>query len=192
MCIRPYSDYVSNEIRMKGEWSECRELLKVWKASNHGKSSLFVDIGANIGSCSLLLASEGAKVLSFEPIPSNLFYFTSSIMRNNQFDIQLYPFGLGNVPINNVLMFSEPHNRGNSVVSKPLPVDSKGMSIMETHNVTIQISTLDDILFPQLNVSIDLIKLDVQGYEVNVLKGGKSILSSGFVKYIYFEMAPKF
>jgi FkbM family methyltransferase len=51
--------------------------------------------------------------------------------------------------------------------------------------IKIKISTLDNSIPKDLY--IDFIKVDVEGYELNVIKGMKDILESGRVKFIQFE-----
>ena len=89
MCLRQYDDLISHEIRVHGVWDDCFPLIHMWKntlkssANEYSKiDSFFVDVGANIGSCSLMMAAAGVKVIAFEPSPSNLFYFSQSILAN--------------------------------------------------------------------------------------------------------------
>ena len=59
-------------------------------------SGAFVDIGANIGYYSLLIASLNRKVYAFEPSHLNYTLFKKSIIKNNLSKyIKLYTFGLG-------------------------------------------------------------------------------------------------
>ena len=47
---------------------DCTILPKLWgPRTPHHPKQLFVDIGANLGSCSLVMSAHGAHVLSFEP-----------------------------------------------------------------------------------------------------------------------------
>ena len=98
-CLRPYPDKLSDEIRRSGHWSDCDALVELWRSSSQGRTAdLFVDAGANIGSCSLLMLAEGARTVAFEPLPANLFYFTSAILSNSMAfrrRLTLYPVGLG-------------------------------------------------------------------------------------------------
>lgn len=124
MCIRPFSDVVSNVIRLQGRWIECDELLTEWQTNvaTHRNDSIFVDVGANIGSCTLLLSSNGVRSCSFEPSASNLFYFTSSLFHgpaSTRALTEVYPIALGEHRAVSTL-FSQAGNLGNSVVGKPV------------------------------------------------------------------------
>jgi FkbM family methyltransferase len=175
-CLRQSNtDILSKFVRQHGSWEECNPLQHLWKQSNTHRSpisrnnSVFVDVGGNIGSCSLLMAAMGVNVLSFEPLPSNLFYFTRSIKLNVATGlfpsnlIKLYPLGVGNIT-QSVTMYSQPINPGNSVVNLTVPeYDSPGnYKVMHDNNFTINIIRLDDILWPDRSIpppQIDLMKV---------------------------------
>lgn len=176
MCLRHSKiDILSNVVRQHGSWPECNPLQHLWKQSNSRKSqilknnTIFVDVGGNIGSCSLFMAALGVNVLSFEPLPSNLFYFTQSVRSNIATGlfpidrIKIYPFGVGNVT-ESVMMYSQPNNPGNSVVNITVPeYDHPGnFEIMHDNNFTISIIRLDDVLWPDRKSpppQIDLMKV---------------------------------
>lgn len=175
-CLRiSNTDILSNFVRQYGSWEECNPLKHLWKQSNAHRplnsknNSIFVDVGGNIGSCSLLMAAMGVNVLSFEPLPSNLFYFTRSVKSNVATGlfptgiIKLYPFGVGNIT-QSVTMYSQPINPGNSVVNLTVPeYDSpENFKVMHDNNFTINIIRLDDILWPDRSIpppQIDLMKV---------------------------------
>ncbi len=96
-CLRPYPDIVSSVIKHAGYWHECSPLATLWQRRKEPKGSIFVDAGANIGSCTLLMLAIGAATHSFEPMPANLFYLRESIARNPKFsaEFNLHPCGLG-------------------------------------------------------------------------------------------------
>jgi FkbM family methyltransferase len=81
-----------------------------------------------------------------------------------------------------------------------LPTDSRGDGLWGdgylTTQATVQVSaiTLDDYCRSNGIESIDILKLDVQGYELNVLRGARSMLEAGRVKLIYLEiiLAPSY
>lgn len=73
ICLRK-NGLISNHIRRYGEFTQCNALFKLWEnGDKESKNDIFVDVGANIGSCSLLMAASGINVVAFEPVPSNLF-----------------------------------------------------------------------------------------------------------------------
>ena len=80
---------VDKRILNQGQWSECAlsaELLpppashlspQHWHAA--GSGCIVIDLGANIGACTLLFASMGHRVIAVEPEPSNLLMLHASL-----------------------------------------------------------------------------------------------------------------
>ena len=107
LCVRPWKDLISDTIKSRQRWSECDELVNMWQHSTpsvgpHGRG-IFVDIGANIGACSLaMLQMTNATVLAVEPSPANLFFLTSSLRAAAAVQpdiarrVAVLPFALGN------------------------------------------------------------------------------------------------
>ena len=78
--LRTYRDTLSLELQRRGYLEDCLTLYKI--AQQIDGDGLFIDVGANIGACSLLLASGGMRTLAFEPMPGNLHYLTKSLLVN--------------------------------------------------------------------------------------------------------------
>ena len=135
------------------------------------KPKVFVDVGAHIGRFSIILANQGSKVISVEPSKENLRQLNKNIRLNNlQNEIKILDVGCSDKRGVNTLYFI-PHNEGLSSFEK------KEGAIKET----IKIERLDN-LCKKLNLNskfIDVIKVDVEGFELNVLKGASKILKTG-------------
>ena len=56
------------------------------------------------------------------------------------------------------------------------------------NNLNIKIMTLDQYVNLNKIKKIDILKIDVQGYEINVLKGAKKSLKKGMIKFIELEI----
>jgi FkbM family methyltransferase len=68
------------------------------EAQQNDPEGIFVDVGANIGACTLLMAAYGHKTVGFEPSSANFFYLVSSVLANPKKirdNIVLYQMGLG-------------------------------------------------------------------------------------------------
>ena len=64
-----------------------------------------------------------------------------------------------------------------------------GDGLLDTIETTdINVTTIDDFAVAQNIQEIDILKIDVQGYEFNVLEGAKNFLSKDAVKVIYMEI----
>ncbi len=154
-------------------------LLDMWR---DGSFDVFVDAGANIGTCSLVMGYHGIPTYSFEPNPQNLFYFNQSLLANPAFTIGLYPMGLG-ATSQKLPIFMEPGNAGNSVLNKPIHTRR-----ISTPSHIVEITTLDQMtaLRPWKRI---LLKMDVQGFEERALRGATGLLKRGAIKAIKTEVA---
>ncbi len=132
-----------------------------------------IDIGANIGATTLNLAKKvgaNGKVFSFEPSPYNYQLASQNISLNNFDNIQLINQGLGNEKTTAFLYNVNKNNRG---MQRLLKDNGENNSYEKT---AVQIDTLDSSM---KNFSISapsFIKIDVEGYEYNVLVGGSETI----------------
>ncbi|HRN93192.1 MAG TPA: FkbM family methyltransferase [Chitinophagales bacterium] len=132
----------------------------------------FIDVGANIGFVSLAAAkfcSQG-KVFSFEANPDTFKILEENIRLNNFKNIQPYSMGLGSEKsVLKIFPNTLKNNRGGaSMVQSDLNKDEVG--------VEVAIDKLDNVL--DGNTTISMMKIDVEGFEMEVLKGATALLSS--------------
>lgn len=189
-CIRPYKDTISQHIWRHGIWPDCVQLVDTWPNIRQPRSQRFLDAGANIGSCTLLMAAvyPNIRILAFEPSPSNLFYFTRSLERNPSINkrVTLYPVGLSDTFTSHRL-YEQPGNAGNSVMDAQVKWSSAHPLYRDVHVVR-----LDSILWSAAQQRVRLMKMDVQGFEVKLLNGMGELLPGHAVGCVQFEAAPIF
>jgi len=147
---------------------------------------LYVDIGANIGTCLLqmIARTDVPHTLAFEPNPANLFYLTNSMLATPGAadKCSLYPDALGATSEEHVI-YQEPGNAGNTVLDHPIHANAKPVGKVITR-------ALDDVLMQNgRSPYIHLLKIDAQGYEVQILRGASKLLSSRAVNAVKFELA---
>lgn len=154
-------------------------LLRDLIRKNKGEG-VFLDIGANIGVFSLFMSRHAAVVHSFEPYA----YVRSSLERNivlNSIDnITVHPIALGKT--NEELQYYAPtgFNRGTgSFVDSHETLNNKAFKKM-------YVKEADSYLADYGIGSIDLIKMDVEGFEINILAGLKKTLAT-FRPVIFME-----
>lgn len=143
-----------------------------------------IDAGANVGYMSVLLSSAiGSRgtLLSFEPHPQ-LFEVLRANVRSARSAsagaTELYNVALGDAA-------------GTARLVMPSQfAENDGISYIGRGDVTagagidVPVSTLDDVLAAR---SATLLKLDVEGYELQVLTGTTSALSERRIRHIVFE-----
>ncbi|GMH37844.1 hypothetical protein BSKO_05728 [Bryopsis sp. KO-2023] len=194
-------DIVSKSIKDYGSWelATSREFIKAMnehytrlKANDSGiekKDVKFLDIGANIGWYSILIASMGFGVISVEPMLTNLKGFKHSICENNLQDlITIHETALSEEPIMCKLV-SITYNVGDGTIvcgDDWSSSDPAHPTYVFRQNVTF--SRLDDLISESENIG--LVKMDVEGYEAHVVGGGPKTLLHGGVPKIMSEWGP--
>jgi FkbM family methyltransferase len=195
MCLYPRTEdrWVSGLIETKGKWGNCDTLTRRLKGSDRDadtKGMVYMDVGANIGSCVVqILATTDAKVVAFEPNPKNLFRLTSTLMNlpeQMKNRVTLFPVALGSEPSGSATIVSNPNNAGNTQVVQASSTSAEELGVagatVATHNIPVE--RMDDLLSKDLKV--DLLKLDVQGFECFVLAGMEAVLRN--TRKIFFEV----
>lgn len=174
------NDFISNYIRKEGNWYDCISLLHLWN-NLPGKNEIdfFLDIGANIGICSMNFIDIGVKTISIEPLPDNVNLYTKSLLINPHMlnNVELYPYGVGQNDSTSVMKIQRGNWGGSSFLS-----NVKGF-----RSYFVSITTLDKILSKFLG-KIHLACLDVEGYEYNVLLGANNTLQKKLVRHFLMEM----
>eukprot|EP00978_Attheya_sp_CCMP212_P008102 scaffold18862_cov55-Attheya_sp.AAC.1 len=173
MCVHAFRDYVSGSIRRNKRWSDCNLLPVLWNAShvNQTDQSVYVEIGANIGSCVMeMLLGTNATIVAFEPHPMNLFNLKKTVAgldRKYQDRLRLFPIGLGDAKATNTI-YSADNNMGNSVIGKVIK-DTATQSFSEALQFEIYVEKMSDILSSDADVK--LMKIDAQGFECKIVDG---------------------
>jgi FkbM family methyltransferase len=143
-----------------------------------------IDVGANQGQFALAAAwcFPNARVFSFEPVPSTVAVLVRNTRRNPR--ITVCPVALG--ATDGELSFFE---SAYSHASSALPVHENQRRIWpETakgRGINVPVRRLDSWDFQGPLAGPVLLKLDVQGYECEVLKGAAGLLPK--VDYLVFE-----
>ncbi|KAL3759052.1 hypothetical protein ACHAWU_008661 [Discostella pseudostelligera] len=168
MCVHD-DDAVSNSIKGNKRWSDCDILPVLWN-NGSAESYVYVEIGANIGSCLMeMLLSTNASIIAFEPHPMNLYNIkkTVSLLGESYQDrLTLFPLGLGNASATSTI-YSATGNMGNSgkVIS-----DHPGQVFDQKNQFTVHVERLDSILAAS-KMKIGLMKMDAQGFECRIVEG---------------------
>lgn len=132
-----------------------------------------IDVGANMGSLTIAAAvyvGEKGKVLSFEPSPKFANITTQNVSLNQFSDrVSVHPVALG-------------ADTGTVYLNESSADDTT--NYIATGGTKVKQATLDS--FTAELSSIDFLKIDVEGYELEVLKGATVTLDKTKVLYIEF------
>ena len=130
------------------------------------KASTCIDIGANIGLYTCLAAAQGKHVVAIEPLSVNLTALYRNLLCNSFLDIEVFPVGLsGKAGIKRLFG----GNTGASFVPGWAGASDK-------RNELVPVSTLDLIVQTRFDGQALLIKMDVEGFEYEVLLGAEHTL----------------
>ena len=145
---------------------------------NISNGDLVMDIGANIGYFTLIMAKgikENGKVFSFEPEPKNFELLKKNVEINNYSNVILEKKAIGNKTGIAKLYLAD---RKNNIFHSGMHRIFRSDLVSQISNpVSINIIKLDDYLQDLKFIKkIRLIKIDVEGAEFDVLKGMSKIL----------------
>ena len=116
-----------------------------------------VDIGANVGLWSRDLAVKFARVIAIEPVVE----FQECLKRNVPMEnIEVWPIALGTEDTSIDMIITE-GNTGHSHINKNTIGSGQ-----------VKMKQLDSCVFDR----IDYMKIDCEGYEMQILKGGENII----------------
>ena len=147
-------------------------------------SQTFIDVGCNKGDFSLLAAKivgEGGSVLAFEPEPDNCHWIEKSIQLNNYENINLFQLALGEKNENAQLYLGE-KSGWHSLVSNPGNTQKSAIEVKKR--------TLDSILDEAGNTGADMIKIDVEGAEMEVLQGASKMFENNPGLIVLLDLHP--
>ncbi|NYE56939.1 FkbM family methyltransferase [Carboxydothermus ferrireducens] len=132
------------------------------------KTDIVFDVGACEGLFTYKIKDKVSKVFLFEPIPdlSNALGLTfKNEIANGK--VKIFNFGLGSENLNDVIFNINTENIGGSSFEK------QGINQSENYKIFTSIRTLDSFIdeYKKEINKIDLIKVDIEGFEINFLKG---------------------
>lgn len=174
--INAFDGENNGNIKTNGEFRVMKQLLPT--------SKIVFDIGANVGSWTLLALSinPNLNVHCFEPcsdaynklsrnnFPSNVILNNTGISsKSNQTEIYLFE---GKSPLNSLYQREGLENLN---IQKP----------NKTESITLE--TLNDYCTRNNIFKIDFIKIDVEGHELDVLNGGRHLFEENRIQTIQFE-----
>ena len=178
---------ISRPILLKGKYEQkvTKVFLQYLKPNLH-----FLDIGANLGYYSLLVASQcpQAKIYSFEPDSKNFHLFKTSIIYNHFEDkITAYPFAVSDE--NKQVIISNLGNDANYGARFTANTQADLIPHIHGDNPYFQeISAISlDTFLP--NIAFDVVKIDIEGHEPFAIQGMMQILKQNR-PIIFAEFAP--
>ncbi len=133
------------------------------------RDAAIFDVGANMGVTTAILAGnlDNATIYDFEPSPEAFPYLVETLKLNGL--TECYPINIALGATVGQLSFL--HNTNSSSASHLVTQDSLGAG-----NATVQVSTIDHEIDSRSIKRLDFIKMDVEGFEIDVLDGAEKTL----------------
>jgi len=172
ICMDPVNDKgVEKPLYLTGTY-EAGTLSVMGKCLREG--DIFIDVGANIGLMSIFssraIGNKG-KVYSFEPVLETFTILKKNIEINKIKNIDAFNIGVSDSKGKSFIYTNPYSGKGSSSFIKP-PDQS------ESKEYEIIIETLDEFLIGHHLTNIRMLKIDVEGWELHVLRGARSLLRS--------------
>jgi FkbM family methyltransferase len=175
-----YRQVIRNGITFLLDISDYQDWIVYWGITTDRPSELYLllkpddvvfDVGTNIGEVCMTaagLVGPGGMVYAFEPDPVSFRKLTGNLALNRFGNIFASNIGLGEAPATLQMKVDCPTNRGgNRIQREPGPGES----------FSIHLDTLDRFVAQRELTRLDMIKIDVEGYELAVLKGAHQSLT---------------
>lgn len=186
MVINPFQNGTVDETLSKtSTWEP--EVGQVILTELKHPHSVFLDIGANIGFHTLSAAAalgDQVTIHAFEPIPRLCNQITQSLHENKFTNVSVHNVGLGLTSEVRTLYLRSDNIGGSGTT----PFAQLNLAPISS-TITVPFTTLDE--FGHNLKNLTLIKIDVEGHEFEVLKGGAGLLRK-FHPTIIMEFSPMF
>lgn len=153
----------------------------------YNKKSVFIDIGANCGVATIILAKQNPEsiVYSYEPCPETFKILEQNVNNNNLKNVKIFNMAITKPGEKNLKLFKHPmYSGGNTVCSDALLFKSHFNSEPITYN--IECTSLDEVIKSNYIEDIELLKIDCEGSEFDIIYTSEKF-KTGIIKNIVGE-----
>lgn len=165
-----------------GSRFERREIAFILQVLQSGMT--FLDIGANVGIYAIAAAKKdpNVKVYAFEPCGWTFQVLEENIRLNALSNVAAIRTALGDRIGKVVLQVNAPGKDGLNTIGRPSHPDCQIIA-----QETVPMTTLDAFIQSHSVSRVDVMKVDVEGAELMVLRGGKNLLEREDAPLILYE-----
>ncbi|WP_461344250.1 FkbM family methyltransferase [Brevundimonas sp. GN22] len=149
-------------------------------------NSVCYDIGANIGTSALAMAHYGGQVFAFEPVTNTHRILVENVARNGVENITTVNAGISNadgeakIIVDRAMLGNAHQIKGHQELGDTQYID------------TMALRSLDSWRAETGAAKPDLIKIDVEGYEIEVLEGGSELFyDPNLIVIVEFAIVPQ-
>lgn len=143
--------------------------------------AVFYDVGSNIGFFAMIaarLVGASGRVYAFEPVPANAECIRANARRNHLANLEVVQAAVGSTTGTARLHLTR--HPGGATLSEDLPTDC-------TSAIDVPLISLDDLVKAQRAEPPTVVKIDVEGFELDVLAGMEHLLDA-YRPVVIFEL----
>ena len=150
----------------------------------------FFDVGANVGlyAWQVRKVCPLRKILAFEPDPENFKLLEMTRNEANAKNLEIYQYALSNETGDTSFFQDTLTSATGCIAGKDKPWIEQYLN-GSSNTISVKMQTLDSVI--QNDKIPSLIKIDVEGHEIEVLDGGRNILSEKKPLLIIESFPPK-
>ncbi len=179
LAVQPsFKSIVTSVLLASGDWFETE--MELWRSWLQPGMTV-IDVGANAGVYTFSAAAQveaNGKVIAIEPFPACVSYLQETC-RVNQLDwVRVYGAAASD-RTGNIRLAVQGASELNEVVADDVEVAAGQV-------VEVPCLTLDSLIENESLTSVDFLKLDAEGHELNVLQGALQLLKT-FAPVILYE-----
>jgi FkbM family methyltransferase len=183
-CIDPMDEIIAPNLIVYRQWEA--DLSRILSAAAH-KDTVFIDVGANFGYFTCLIGSAigphgTGRIIAVEPNQKLIPLLRKNIAINwSMCPIEIHDCALADREA--MLNFFVPADRASNASLSPLSAETADAPALLVHA-----KRLDSIV--NANTPVDLMKIDVEGHEVTVLRGAEGVIARSPDLRIVIEWSP--
>jgi FkbM family methyltransferase len=157
--------------------------IDMHKSLKYGRFKVMFDVGANVGQTWEWFRSTepGSKIYCFEPVAQTFTVLKERTSKDKNCVVENIAFGDKQAE-RTIKIFPQNSSALNSLKDGVMNTDSGASEEI------IKIETIDNYCFTRDITKIDFLKIDTEGYEINVLKGAKEMLNKAAISFIFCEI----
>jgi FkbM family methyltransferase len=138
---------------------------------------VFIDIGANVGFYTLAASKSFDNVYSFEPSPSTFSRLVHNVELNTFGSVTPINSGLSDVK-SEMDLHTNPFNNGGASLNGFSEAIKCLYPDYVWGSVKVDVEVLDEIVDSRGIIGVDLIKIDVEGHELAVIRGAQNTIAT--------------
>lgn len=176
ISVDPTDQRVRRMLLRRGVRYVSKNQMIIFACAHYLPVDLFMDIGVNYAECMLSLPlNYGGRVIGYEANPSLLGFIRRSVDYNDDIhDVQICNFAMSSISGEQLTFYVNPQWSGmSSMIADPSKTDLIPVDVITT-SIDHEVEKVRELS----EIKLLLAKIDVEGYETEVLSGGVKTESS--------------